>query len=247
MFLENSLQERIMKRFKGIYTVAGKELNSYFSGPIAYIVITIFLIFTGFNFFKDFFYFNQAEMRGLFQLFPVLFCFVIPAITMRLFAEERHSGSLEILLTLPLSMYDIVLGKFFAALTFAIVMTAPTLFYLVTVLLVGSPDMGPVVGGYLGVVFLAAASVSIGLLFSSITRNQVVAFILAFAALFFLWLIDKIIIFIPSSLAFLSQIGMDFHFQNISKGIIDSRDIIYFLSVCAISIMLTVRILEKRR
>lgn len=236
-----------MKKFKGIYTVAGKELNSYFSGPVAYIVITIFLIFTGFSFFKDFFYFNQAEMRSLFQLLPLLFCFVIPAVTMRLFAEERHTGSMEILLTLPLSMYDIVLGKFFAALTFTIAMTAPTLFYLITVLLVGSPDMGPVAGGYIGIVFIAAASVSIGLLFSSITRNQIVAFILACAALFFLWLIDKIVIFIPSSLAFLSQLGMDFHFQNISRGIIDSRDIIYFLSVCALSIMLTVKILEKRR
>lgn len=236
-----------MKRFKGIYIVASKELNSYFTGPVAYIVITIFLIFTGFSFFKDFFYFNQAEMRSLFQLLPVLFCFVIPAVTMRLFAEERHTGSIEILLTLPLSMYDIVLGKFFAALAFTIAMTAPTLFYLFTLLLVGSPDMGPVIGGYVGIVFLAAASVSIGVLFSSITRNQIIAFILSSAALFFLWLIDKIVIFIPSSLAFLSQLGMDFHFQNISRGIIDSRDIIYFLSVCAISIMLTKRILEKRR
>lgn len=236
-----------MKRFKGIYIVAKKELNSYFAGPIAYIVISIFLMFTGFSFFKDFFYFNQAEMRGLFQLLPVLFCFVIPAVTMRLFAEERHTGSIEILLTLPLSMYDIVLGKFFAALAFTIAMTAPTFFYLFTLLLVGSPDMGPVIGGYVGIVFLAAASVSIGVLFSSITRNQIVAFILSSAALFFLWLIDKIVIFIPSSLAFLSQLGMDFHFQNISRGIIDSRDIIYFLSVCAISIMLTKRILEKRR
>ena len=236
-----------MKRFDGIYIVAGRELKSYFSSPIAYIVITVFLIFTGFSFFKDFFYFNQAEMRSLFQLLPVMFTFVIPAVTMRLFTEERHSGSLEILLTLPLSTTEVVLGKFFSALIFSIVMICPTLFYLFTVILVGNPDPGPVAGGYIGTVFLAAASVSIGLLFSSITRNQIVSFILAFAALFFLWLIDKVVIFIPSSLGFLAYSGMDFHFQNISRGIIDSRDIIYFLSVTAVSIMLTVRILEKRR
>jgi len=236
-----------MNRFKGVYIVAGRELNSYFTSPIAYIVISVFLIFTGFSFFKDFFYFNQAEMRSLFEILPVMFTFVIPAVTMRLFSEERHTGSLEILLTLPLTAMEVVLGKFLSALVFTIIMISPTLFYFFTVILVGNPDFGPAAGGYAGTVFLAAASVSIGLLFSSLTRNQIISFILAFAALFFLWLIDKVVIFIPSSLGFLAQLGMDFHFRNISRGIIDSRDIIYFLSVAAVSIMLTARILEKRR
>ncbi len=236
-----------MGRFNGIITVAGKELRSYFSSPIAYIVITVFLIFTGFFFFKDFFYFNQAEMRGLFQLLPLMFCFVLPAVTMRLFAEERHSGSLEILLTLPLGMWEIVLGKFAAALIFTQIMLSPTLFYFVTVVLVGSPDPGPVAGGYIGALFLAAALISIGLLFSSVTRNQIVAFILAWGAAFSLWLIDKITIFLPSSLGFLSYLGTDFHFQNISRGVIDSRDIIYFISVSALAMMFTVKILERRR
>jgi len=236
-----------MERFNGIFTVAGKELKGYFSSPIAYIVITVFLIFTGFFFFKDFFYFNQAEMRGLFQLLPLMFCFVIPAVTMRLFAEERHSGSLEILLTLPLGMWEIVLGKFAAALIFTQIMLSPTLFYFVTVMLVGSPDPGPVVGGYIGALFLSAAIISIGLLFSSITRNQIVAFILSWGAVFSLWLIDKVTIFLPSSMGFLSYLGTDFHFQNISRGVIDSRDIIYFVSVSALAMMFTVKILERRR
>ena len=236
-----------MEKFNGKITVARKELQGYFNSPIAYIVITVFLIFSGFFFFKDFFYFNQAEMRGLFQMLPLMFCFVVPAITMRLFAEERHTGSLEILLTLPFSMWEIVLGKFAAALIFTQVMISPTLFYLVTVMLVGSPDPGPVAGGYIGSLFLAAAAVSIGLLFSSITRNQIVSFILAWGAVFSLWLIDKVTIFLPSSLGFLSYLGTDFHFQNISRGVIDSRDIIYFVSISALSMMLTVKILERGR
>lgn len=236
-----------MEKFNGTITVARKELQGYFNSPIAYIVITVFLIFSGFFFFKDFFYFNQAEMRGLFQMLPLMFCFVVPAITMRLFAEERHTGSLEILLTLPFSMWEIVLGKFAAALIFTQVMISPTLFYLVTVMLVGSPDPGPVAGGYIGSLFLAAAAVSIGLLFSSITRNQIVSFILAWGAVFSLWLIDKVTIFLPSSLGFLSYLGTDFHFQNISRGVIDSRDIIYFVSISALSMMLTVKILERGR
>lgn len=236
-----------MERFNGTIAVARKELQGYFNSPVAYIVITVFLIFTGFFFFKDFFYFNQAEMRGLFQLLPLMFCFVIPAVTMRLFAEERHSGSLEILLTLPLGMWEIVLGKFAAALIFTQVMISPTLFYLVTVMLVGSPDLGPVAGGYIGTFFLAAAAVSMGLLFSSVTRNQIVAFILAWGAVFSLWLIDKVTIFLPSSLGFLAYLGTDFHFQNISRGVIDSRDIIYFVSISALSMILTVKILERGR
>lgn len=224
-----------------------KELKGYFNSPIAYIVITVFLAFTGFFFFKDFFYYNQAEMRGLFQTLPLMLSFVVPAVTMKLFAEERQTGSFEILMTLPVSAWDAVLGKFFAGTVFAAVMLSPTLIYLVTVFLVGSPDPGPVIGGYIGAVFLAAAYTSIGLLTSSFTRNQIVSFIISWAACFLLWILDKVIIFLPAKLGFLSYLGSDFHFQNIARGIIDSRDLIYFASVCAISLMFTVKTIEERR
>ncbi|HOK92455.1 MAG TPA: ABC transporter permease subunit [Spirochaetota bacterium] len=224
-----------------------KEFKSYFYTPIAYIVITVFLIFTGFFFFKDFFYFNQAQMRSLFQTLPLMFSFVIPAVTMRLFSEERHSGTLEILLTLPVSSMDAVLGKFFAALAFCAVMLSPTLIYLGTVVFVGSPDPGPIIGGYFGSLFLAGAYSSIGILASSATKNQITAFIISWALCFALWLIDKITIFLPPSLGFISYLGTDFHFQNISRGVIDLRDIIYFISVAAISLMFSLRIIEERR
>lgn len=236
-----------MKRYSELSAIMKKELNSYFSSPIAYIVITIFLIFTGFFFFKDFFYFNQAEMRGLFQLMPVMLSFVIPAVTMRLVSEERHSGSFEILMTLPVSSRDIALGKFFAGTLFSAVMVSPTLLYLVTIEMLGSPDPGPVIGGYIGVIFLSAAYTSIGLLASAFTRNQIISFITAWAVCFLLWLVDKAAVFLPTGLGFLSYLGADYHFQNIAKGIIDSRDLIYFASVCVLSLMFTIRAIEDRR
>lgn len=236
-----------MERFSEMRALMSKELKSYFNSPIAYIVITVFLVFTGFFFFKDFFYFNQAEMRNLFQMMPLMLCFVVPAVTMRLLSEERQSGSFEILMTLPVSSRDIALGKFLAGTFFSVVMISPTLIYLVTVVMLGSPDFGPVIGGYIGVILLSAAYTSIGLLASSFTRNQIISFISAWAACFSLWLIDKAVIFLPSKLGFISYFGTDYHFQNIAKGLIDSRDIIYFISICALSLMFTVKVIEERR
>ena len=236
-----------MNRYNEISAVMKRDLRSFFNSPIAYIVITVFLSFTGFFFFKDFFYINQAEMRNLFTLLPLMFCFVIPAVTMRLFAEERQTGSLEILLTLPVSARDAVIGKFLAGLVFSVIMVSPTLIYLLTVILTGSPDCGPVIGGYIGVIFLAGAYTALGLLASSITRNQIVAFILGWAACFLFWLIDKVVIFIPSKLGFFAALGTDYHFQSIARGIIDTRDVIYFLAVIAVSLILAAKIVEERR
>ena len=233
--------------FKEIFAVMKKDLKDYFNSPIAYIVITIFLVFVGFFFFKDFFLYNQAEMRSFFQLMPLMLSFVIPAVTMKLFSEERLSGSFEILMTLPVSSKDIVIGKFLAGTIFAVVMIAPTFLYVITVIFLGSPDFGPIIGGYIGVILLSAAYTSIGLLASSFTRNQIVAFISAWAVCFFLWLIDKILFFIPAKLGFLTYMGSDYHFQNIAKGVIDSRDLIYFISVCVLALMFTVKAVEDRR
>jgi ABC-2 type transport system permease protein len=224
-----------------------KELMTYFYTPIAYIVITAFLIVTGIFFFKDFFYYNQAEMRGFFQFLPLILTLVVPAITMRLFSEEIHSGTIETLMTLPVTTLKTVIGKFLAATLFVSLMLAPSLVYLVTIIIVGSPDPGPVIGGYLGAVLLAGTYSAVGLLTSSLGRNQIIAFIIGLLACFFLWLIDKIIIFLPNKLGFLEYFGTDFHFRNIARGIIDSRDIVYFLSIIAVSIILTTKILDDRR
>jgi ABC-2 type transport system permease protein len=210
-----------------------KEFRSHFVSPIAYIVIAIFLLVTGWFFFTTFFLFDQASLRNFFSLLPVMFSFVIPAITMRLISEELNIGSYEILLTMPVTFNDVIFGKFLAAVIFVAAMLIPTFAYPVTVALLGQLDWGPVVGGYIGAVLLGAAFSAIGLFASTLTRNQIIAFITAMAICFSLALIDKMLFFLPSSmLGILAYLGADFHFQNISKGIIDSRDIIYFLSVC---------------
>lgn len=236
-----------MRNFREAIIIMRKEIRGLFTTPVAYIVMTIFLVATGFFFFKDYFYFNQAEMRNFFQLLPLIFTFVVPAITMRLFSEEKQSGSLEILMTLPVSTTNAVLGKFLAGAVFLSLMLVPTIFYVVTVELTGSPYYGPIVGGYVGSVLLGGAYCAVGVLTSSLSKNQIVAFITAWAGCFFLWLIDKITIFLPAKLVFLEYLGSDFHFRNIERGVIDSRDCIYFLSIIAIAIILTVKVIDERR
>jgi len=209
-----------------------KDFRSYFVSPIAYIVIAIFLLVTGWFFFATFFLFGQANLRNFFSLLPIILSFVIPAITMRLISEELNIGSYEILLTMPVTFTGVVVGKFMAALAFVVAMLIPTLAYPITVAALGQLDWGPVAGGYIGAVLLGGAFCSIGLFASGLTRNQIIAFIIGMAICFSLTLIDKMLFFLPRSLlGVLSYLGADFHFQNISKGIIDTRDVLYFLSV----------------
>jgi len=224
-----------------------KEFKGYFISPIAYIVITIFLIVTGWFFFATFFLFGQAEMRNFFSLLPMIFAFVIPAITMRLFSEEFNTGSYELLMTMPVSSLNIIIGKFLAAAVFIAFMLLPTLFYSIIISFIGELDWGPVIGGYLGAFFLGASFSAIGLFASSLTKNQIIAFITGMTFCFLLTLIDKMLFFLPESLLNIFQyLGADFHFQNISKGIIDSRDLLYFLSVCFVMLYSTNLVIEDK-
>jgi ABC-2 type transport system permease protein len=224
-----------------------KEFKSYFVSPIAYIVISIFLVVTGWFFFATFFLFNQANLRNFFSLLPITFSFIIPAITMRLFSEELNVGSFETLLTMPVSFLDVILGKFMASVVFVAAMLIPTLAYPITVSLLGQLDWGPVLGGYVGAILLGASFSAVGLFASSLTRNQIIAFIVGMAICFSLVLIDKMLFFLPSTLlGILEYLGADFHFQNISKGIIDSRDVIYFSSLIFVGLYATHFALEGK-
>lgn len=214
-----------------------KEFSTYFISPIAYIVISIFLLVTGWFFFATFFILDQASLRNFFALLPLIFSFIIPAVTMRLFSEELNVGSYETLLTLPVTFLDVILGKFLAAVAFILAMLLPTFAYAVTVTLLGQMDWGPVVGGYLGALLLGASFSAIGLFASSLTRNQIIAFIIGTAICFSLTLVDRMLFFLPRSiLGVMAYLGADLHFQNISKGIVDSRDIVYFLSLCFVGL-----------
>jgi ABC-2 type transport system permease protein len=211
---------------KKIRKILAKELKSYFIAPIAYIVIAIFLLITGWFFFSTFFLYNQASLRNFFGLLPIIFSFIIPAVTMRLFSEEISAGSYEILMTLPVTFSEVIVGKFLAAVAFVMIMLLPTLSYTVTIALLGKLDLGPIIGGYIGAIFLGALFSAIGLLASALTRNQIA-----------LTMIDKMLFFLPESLlGVLEYSGADFHFQNIAKGIIDSRDILYFASASFVAL-----------
>ena len=225
-----------------------KEFTDYFTSPIAYIVISIFLLVTGWFFFMTFFLYDQTELRSFFKLLPLTFSFVIPAVTMRLFSEETAVGSYETLLTLPVTAGNIVLGKFFAATAFVAAMLVPTLAYPLFISFLGDLDPGPVIGGYAGSIFLGAAFCAIGIFSSSLTRNQIVAFITAMAFCFALTILDQMLYFFPSKLvAVISYLGAHTHFENIAKGIVDSRDILYFLSVVFIALFATNLVLEEKK
>jgi len=232
----------------GAINVFRKEFKGYFISPIAYIVISIFLILTGWFFFSTFFLFGQAEMRNFFSLLPIIFSFIVPAITMRLFSEEFNTGSYELLLTLPVSGLDIIVGKFMAAAVFVTIMLLPTCIYGIVISFIGDLDWGPVIGGYIGAVLLGAAFASIGIFASALTRNQIIAFITGMSFCFILTLIDKMLFFLPEAALNVFQfLGADFHFQNISKGIIDSRDIMYFLSVCFLMLYGTNLVIQEKK
>jgi len=233
---------------RGARQIFLKDFKVYFVSPIAYIVISIFLIVSGWFFFATFFLFNQAEMRNFFAMLPVIFSFVIPAVTMRLFSEELNTNSYELLLTLPVSIRDVVLGKFLSALAFVAIMLLPTLAYALSIAMHGELDWGPVAGGYLGALLLGAAFASIGLFASSLNRNQIVAFIVGTAICFTLTLLDKMLFFLPAPLlGTLQFLGADYHFQNISRGILDTRDVIYFLSVCFLMLFATNLVIEQKK
>jgi len=220
-----------------VIRICNKELKDYFISPIAYIVISIFLLVTGWFFFATFFYYNQADLRNFFDLLPITFSFFIPAVTMRLFSEERNVGSYEMLLTLPLTFNDILVGKFLAGVFFVAAALVPTLAYPICVAFIGQLDWGTVAGGYMGALLLGSAFTAVGLFASSLTRNQIIAFIVGMAICFTLALIDKMLFFFPRPmLGVIGYLGADFHFKNIAKGIIDSRDILYFISVIFIGL-----------
>jgi len=237
-----------MPSLRTILTIFRRELRSYFNSPVAYVVIVVFLAIVGWFFSSNLFLMNVASMRVVFELVPLVFLFFIPAITMRLLAEEQKTGTLELLTTRPVRDSEIVLGKFLAAWVLVAITLLPTLLYVIVLAFLGPLDIGPVVSGYLGLLLMAAVYVGIGLLASSFTENQIVAFITGFLAILALFLLNKVLIYVPEGLASTFEfLGIDFHFSNIARGVIDSRDLIYFAALIGFSLLLAVMSLERRK
>ncbi len=243
-----SVETVLARKASVLWTIVRRELLTFFTSPVAYIVGGLFLIFSGFLLFSSFFIINMAELRQFFSLLPLLWAFFIPALTMRLFAEERRSGSIEILFTLPVTPFQAVFGKYMATLIFSACMLLPTLVYAISVASLGSLDWGPVLGGYLGAIFLASIFSAIGTFASSLSKNQIVAFFIAFGISIVLVTIHRLLILLPAPLVpFLEFISAGYHFDSIARGIIDSRDIIYFLTGTALFLAFAVRNMSSRR
>jgi ABC-2 type transport system permease protein len=232
--------------------IAGKEFRSYFSSTIAYIFLVVFLVLNSLLFFElqKFFVIGQATLRDFFGLAPILLLFFIPAISMRMWAEERKMGTLETLMTLPLRDWEVVLGKFLGGFFFYAVALLLTFPLPLIVAALGSPDSGALICGYLGLLFLGASYLAIGLWMSSMTENQIVAFIGAFVVclLFFIIGVDLILTSVPRVLVpFFKGLSLGSHFSSIERGVIDSRDLIYYLSMIGFFLFLNVRSVENRR
>ena len=232
-----------------------REINSFFATSIGYLVIAIFLVINGlflwvFN--GDFNILDAgfADLSAFFELAPWIFLFLIPAVTMRAFSEEKKMGTLELLITKPISLQNIVLGKYFGAIILIGLALVPTLLYVFTISKLGSTpgnwDIGSTIGSYIGLFFLILAYTAIGIFASTLSKNQIVAFILAVFLCFLMYYgFEGFSSLLNSSNQILINLGMKAHFNSVSRGVLDTRDIIYFMSISALFISLTVFKLDR--
>lgn len=244
-----------MNAWHAIATIGKRELASYFASPVAYVFLVIFLLLTGFLTFTAgaFFERGEAGLAAFFAWHPWVYLVLVPAVGMRLWAEERRAGTLELLLTLPVSAWQAILGKFLASWVFLAIALALTFPVVLTVNVLGEPDNGAIAAGYLGSLFLAGAYLSITCLTSAMTRNQVIAFILAVVACLFLILagFSPVTSLLerwasPALVDTVAAFSVVTHFDGFQKGVIDSKDVIFFLSVIGYALFATGVVLRNR-
>jgi len=234
-----------------IWVITKRELQSFFDSLIAYIILILFLGFSGFFtwlFGSDIFFVGQASLQAFFSVsFWTLF-FFIPSLTMRLLAEENKSGTIELLLTKAVTDREVVVGKFLSTLILVVIALAFTIPYVITIYNIGDMDLGQVLCGYLGLILMSAAYISIGLYMSSITSNQIVAFLLALLVGLFFHIIFEVLASNFSGVTgkVLQTFSLSNHFEGISRGVIDTRDLIYFGSLIFIGLFLSELSLTKR-
>lgn len=242
-----------------MFAIFKKEVRQFFGSLIGYISIIVFLLVLGLFIWifpdTNILDFGYASLDSLFSIAPYIFIFLIPAITMRSFAEEINTGTIELLSTRPVTELQIILGKYFAALLLVLVAILPTFIYFFTLYRLASPvgnvDVGGVLGSYFGLFFLGAVFVAIGIFSSSITSNQIIAFILGVFLCFCIYMafdyISQFGIFVGRNDYFVESLGLNAHYNSMGKGVIDSRDVVYFLSVISFFILLTRTALSSRR
>jgi ABC-2 type transport system permease protein len=241
---------------KPMLTIAKREYRAYFDSPLAYVVICLGLLMLGVWVFagpRNFWQVDQATMRSMFEAAPLGLVFlIVPVITMRLVAEEKRSGTLEMLITLPVKDSDVILGKYLGALGLVLTLVASTLLYPILMFKfpwhLGALDWGPVGSGYLGIVLFASAAVAIGLLISSLTESQVIAFFVTFIVLVALQWVGEIWQLVPNTLGVvLREISFREHYSSFERGVIDTTDVLFFLSCAALALLMSFRALESRK
>ncbi len=240
-----------------MFTILKKEINGFFSTITGYIVILVFVVINSlfmwifeseFNVLDN----GYANIDTLFTIAPWVFLFLVPAITMRLFSDEKKSGTMELLLTKPLTDMQIILGKYFAGVILVLMALLPTAVFYVSVYLLGNPagniDTGGTLGSYIGLFFLASVYVAIGLFASSLTENQIISFILAMLVSFFMYIgFESISSMFETSGAFIANLGINEHYRSLSRGVIDTRDLLYFGSAATVFLLFTKTVLESRK
>lgn len=250
---------------RNIVTIARKELRAYFASPIAYVVIGFFALLYGYFFYTLLWYFERQSMQmtagtgstmninqmligPVFMNVSVIVLFVMPMITMRSYAEEKRSGTMELLLTSPLTDLQIILGKFFGALALYATMLAVTLIHVAVLYVYGSPEWKPIATGYLGLLLMGACFISAGLLISSLTKNQIVAGMVTFAVFLMLWVINWVgQSFGPTGQAIVTHLSITDHLDDFARGIIDTKHLVYYLSFIVFGLFLTAKSVDSER
>ncbi|MDX8403254.1 MAG: ABC transporter permease [Mariprofundaceae bacterium] len=255
---------------RNIALIYNRELKSYFSSLTAYVVIIMFLLVTGYFFYSLLTTFsivsfqaqtdpmlakqyqllniNETVVRPLFGSISIIMLLMTPLLTMRLFSEEKKTGTIELMLTFPVNDIDVILGKYLACFSVLLTMILLTATYPILLTVLGEPEVKPILTGYLGLVLMGAAFISLGIFTSSLTENQIVSASVSFGILFFFWFISYSVNLVSAGLAqVLSYLSINAHIESLSKGVIDSEDVIYYLCFIAVFIFLTLRSLEANR
>jgi ABC-2 type transport system permease protein len=250
---------------RNIAAIAQREVSAYFSSPIAYVLIGFFALLFGWFFYVPLAYFEQQSMQAgmnpgqalnINQMLigptlmntTVVFLFLFPLITMRTYSEEKRSGTIELLLTSPVTDLEIILGKFLGALLLYAAMLAVTLIHMAILFIYGEPEWKPIATGYLGLLLMGGCFLSLGLFISSLTKNQIVAAMATFAVFLMLWVVNWISTFVgPTTQAVLQYISLTEHFDDFAKGIIDTKHVIYYLSFMAFGLFLTAKSVDSER
>ena len=236
--------------FNNIWSISKKEIKLFFVSFVAYIILFFFLLIGGY-----YFYVYTYETRDASRIMPYFLNFLgflsfllTPFITMRVFSEEKRSGTIEFLITSPLKESEIVLGKFFGTLLFYLAYVGLTLIYVVILMIFGKPDFGPIITGYTGFILLEASFISMGILISSMTKNQIISGLVTLVVLLFFWIMGWISSYFSGSLrSVLEYLSFLKHYEDFTKGIIDTRHIVFYLSVIGLNLFFTVKLLENRK